>query len=81
MVKRLYQPDGLLPGKMEIPGHGFEEHSLIPKDSPTVGKGAIRIFLIIVASRNWTPKTTDIKSAFLQGKKLDREVYINPPVE
>jgi hypothetical protein len=60
---------------------GFEEHSLIPKDSPTVGKGAIRIFLTIVASRNWTPKTTDIKSAFLQGKKLDREVYIKPPLE
>jgi hypothetical protein len=60
---------------------GFEEHSLIPKDSSTVRKGAIRIFLTIVASRNWTLKTTDIKSAFLQGKKLDREVYIKPPVE
>ena len=24
-------------------------------------------------------KTTDIKSAFLQGKKMDREVYLSPP--
>jgi hypothetical protein len=51
------------------------------KKSPTVGKGAIRIFLTIVVSRNWTPKITDIKFASLQGKKLDREVYIKPPVE
>ena len=26
-------------------------------------------------------KTTDIKSAFLQDKELDREVYLRPPVE
>ena len=26
-------------------------------------------------------KTTDIKSAFLQGKELDCEVYHRPPVE
>ena len=26
-------------------------------------------------------KTTDIKSAFLQGKTLDRGVYIKPPEE
>ena len=26
-------------------------------------------------------KTTDIKSAFLQGKELDRDVYIRPPRE
>jgi hypothetical protein len=30
---------------------------------------------------NWMPKITDIKSAFLPGKKLDREVYIKPPVK
>jgi hypothetical protein len=47
VVKRLYQPDGLLPGKMEIPGHGFEEHSLIPKDSPTVGKGGFAISQLV----------------------------------
>lgn len=55
---------------------GFEEQSLIPKDSPTVGKGAIRLFLTDAASKKWLVKTTDIKSAFLQGKQLDRDVYI-----
>lgn len=46
-------------------------------DSPTIGKGAIRMFLSICSSHNWIVKTTDIKSAFLQGK----DVYLKPPKE
>ena len=53
----------------------------MPGDSPTVGKGAMRTVLAIAASMKWVIKTTDIKSAFLQGKELDREVYLRPPVE
>lgn len=67
--------------KARLVARGFEEHSFIPKDSPTVGKGTIRTFLAITASEKWTIKTTDIKSAFLQGKQLDRNVFITPPVE
>ena len=29
----------------------------------------------------WPVKTTDIKSAFLQGKRLKRDVYLTPPKE
>ena len=29
----------------------------------------------------WTVKTTDIKSASLQGKEIEREVYLIPPKE
>ena len=59
----------------------FEEHSFIPKDSPTVGKGEMRIFLTVCTSKNWSVKT-DIKSAILQAKELDRDVYyIKPPIE
>ena len=58
---------------------GFEEKDLeIPRDSPTVGKGAMRLFLSVAALQKWTVKTTDIKFAFLEGKELDRDIYINP---
>ncbi|CAG2239162.1 unnamed protein product [Mytilus edulis] len=67
--------------RARLVARGFEEHSFIPKDSPTIGKGSIRIFLTFAASKKWSIKTTDIKSAFLQGKKLDRDVHIKPPVE
>ena len=37
---------------------GFEEKDLeIPRDSPTVGKGAIRLFLSVAPLGKWTVKT------------------------
>ena len=60
---------------------GFEEDFIMPRDSSTVGKGAMRTALAIVASMKWVMKITDIKSAFLQGKELDSKVYLKPPVE
>nr|XP_034319149.1 uncharacterized protein LOC109620710 [Crassostrea gigas] len=67
--------------RARLVARGFEEHSFIPSDSPTVGKGAIRIFLAVAGSKRWIIKTTDIKSAFLQGNQLQRDVYIKPPKE
>ena len=62
--------------------HGFEGKNLeIPNYSPTVGKGAMRMFISIAARENWTVTTTDIKSAVLHGKKLERAIYIKPPKE
>ena len=61
--------------KAKLVVRGFEEKDLeIPRDSPTVGKGAMRLFLSVAALQKWTVKTTDIKSAFLQGKELDRDI-------
>ena len=60
---------------------GFEDDSTVQSDSPTFGKDALRIFLAVIASKNWTVKSTDIKSAFLQGKPIDRDIYLIPPKE
>ena len=66
--------------KARLVARGFEEDSSdIVSDSPTVAKTTVRLFLTVVASLGWQVKTTDIKSAFLQGKILDRTVYIKPP--
>ena len=67
--------------KARLVVRGFEEDFILPRDSPTVGKGAMRTVLAIASSTKWVVKTTDIKSAFLQGKELDRDVYIRPPRE
>lgn len=68
--------------KARLVVRGFEEDSReIDSDSPTVCKTALRVFLTIVASLHWEVKTTDVKSAFLQGNHLDRVVYIRPPKE
>ena len=68
--------------KARLVVRGFEEKDLeIPVDSPTVGKGAMRLFISLAALENWILKTTDIKSAFLQGKALERDIYVKPPKE
>ena len=33
-----------------------------------------------MAQNEWYPKTMDIKTAFLQGNKLERDVFIKPPL-
>lgn len=75
----LSEKDGKV--RARLVARGFEERLFIPSDSPTVGKGALRIVLTVAAYKVWKIKTTDIKSAFLQGKQLDREVYVKPPSE
>ena len=60
---------------------GFEEDFILPKNSPTVGKGAMRMVLAIASSMKWMIKATDIKSAFLQGTELNHDVYLRPPAE
>lgn len=67
--------------RARLVARGYEDYQSYPRDSPTISKCAMRTILAIVASQEWQIKTTDIKSAFLQGKEIDREVYITPPKE
>ena len=67
--------------RARLVARGFEDQENVQKDSPTIGKMAFRAVITVAGSMEWEIKTTDIKSAFLQGKKLEREVYIQPPVE
>ena len=67
--------------RARLVARGYEELCENKTDSPTVSKSGLRIFISIVASEQWKIKTTDIKFAFLQGKSLTQEVYIQPPRE
>ena len=67
--------------RARLVARGFEESQHVNSDSPTIGKCAIRLFLCIAIALGWSVKTTDIKSAFLQGRELDRDVFIKPPPE
>ena len=67
--------------RARLVARGFEEIAQTQNDSPTIGKSAMRMFLTLMASFHWMIRTTDIKSAFLQGKELQRTVFISPPKE
>ena len=73
--------EGKLTVKARLVCRGFEEEEEVIKDSPTCSKDAIRSFLFMAASYDWPIESTDVKSAFLQGEELDREVLVEPPPE
>ena len=53
----------------------------IRADSPTTHKDSLKLALSIAPNENFDIISADIKSAFLQGKSLDRKVYVIPPAE
>ena len=67
--------------KARLCARGFEEEQPFRKDSPTGSREGLRLTLSILASNGWELNSLDIKSAFLQGKEIDRTVFIKPPPE
>ena len=65
--------------KAWLVARGFEEENLheVPKDSPTCGKDTFWVTLAIIGTYKWELRSIDIKTAFLQGNKLSRDVYFN----
>ena len=53
----------------------------IRADSPTAHKDSLKLALAIAANENFELFSGDIKSAFLQGKSLERKVFVLPPPE
>ena len=44
-------------------------------------KSSFQTFLTIASSKQWTIKTTDIKSAFLQSAPISHDTFIKPPAK
>lgn len=67
--------------KARLVARGFEEEALLQVDSPTISKSGMNILFMITGMYKWIIRTTDIRSAFLQGRVLERDVFIKPPEE
>ena len=69
--------------KARLVAKGFEEDCLdeVLKNSPTCDKQSLRLILSVIAQKKWKINSVDIKTAFLQGEKIQREVYLQPPKE
>ena len=69
--------------KARLVAKGFQDTGAgsTRSDSPTCAKESLRIVLMLIAANDWKLNSMDIKTAFLQGKKFERDVFIIPPVE
>ena len=73
---------GIVP-KARLVARGFEEANIheLQKDSPTCASESLRLLLAVICQNKWQIHSMDIKSAFLQGMELSRDIYIRPPPE
>lgn len=73
---------GVVP-KSRLVARGFEELNTqdLPKDSPTCATESLKMIMAVVSQNKWQLNSIDIKAAFLQGKTLERDIYIRPPQE
>ena len=67
--------------RARLVARGFEEDQNFRKDAPTCARESVRFTLSVIASNQWTLKSIDIKSAFLQGRQMERTVFLRPPPE
>ena len=67
--------------KARLVVRGFEEEEHVQSDSPTAAKSTLRLVIALAANEEWDLETIDIKAAFLQGKGVDRDIYVVPPKE
>ena len=58
---------------------GFQERDQPQSDSPTAAKESFKLLVALATNQNFRVVSMDIRAAFLQAKKLDREVFVRPP--
>ena len=75
--------DGTKITKARLVAKGYEEQWKMGerKDSPTCLKESLRLILGLAAIFCWKIYCLDIRSAFLQGKAIQRELFLKPPIE
>ena len=72
-------PGGNTDAKARLVVRGFEETDKLQSDSPTAHKATLRVFLSVISNQQWNCESIDVKSAFLQGKRIERDVFVLPP--
>ena len=61
---------------------GFEEDTArLKKDSPTCSRESVHIVIFFARCHGWKCYSVDVKAAYLQGDKITRDVYLQPPDE
>ena len=68
--------------KARLVARGFEEEMAEwEKDAPTCNAETLKFCLTVMKLKKWTCYSLDVKTAYLQGDEIQREVYLRPPKE
>jgi transposase InsO family protein len=77
------EKDSVITTKARLVARGFEDEGIDKgkTDSPTCSRESLSLIQSLLAMKKWSCQAIDIKTAFLQGNPLEREVYLKPPKE
>ena len=69
--------------KAWLVAEGFEdaEKDFVPTNSPTFSRETLRLLIALNVQNHWELSAVDIKTAFLRGRPVTRDVYVIPPKE
>ena len=67
--------------KARLVVRGFQEAEDPRSDSPTLSKESLKLMMAIAANEGFEIQSLDVKNAYLQGSKIDRTVFVEPPAD
>ena len=67
--------------KARIVAKGYQEAEKPQSDSPTVSRESLKVFIAVAANEQFKICAVDITGAFLQADRIDRELFLRPPVD
>ena len=72
---------GRLKARLVVRGDQGRSEEEVKSDSPTVDRTTVKVMLSTAANLQWDLRSIDNSAAFLQGRELDRAVFVRPPPE
>jgi len=85
VINQTSEDDGKQGGKVKarlvVRGDQDMNEEYTPCDSPTVDRTTVKLLLAVAASMEWSLRSVDISAAFLQGREIDRTIFVQPPPE
>ena len=68
--------------KARLVARGFEEEEINKElDAPTCRVETLKMTIAIILNQGWKCRNIDIKTAYLQGDEIKRDVWVKPPME
>ena len=67
--------------KARLVARGFQESLKPQSDSPTASKDSFKMLMAVAANSRFKLVLVDIRAAFLHSKVLDRDVFVEPPID
>ena len=79
LKEKIFDDKKIIKARLSAPG--FEEEQCFWTDSPTCCKEGLRLTFCFISSNKGLINSLNVKTAFLQGKPIERAVFVRPPKE